>query len=999
MIKYLFSVNTLLVIVVLFTSCIRFNEFPQGKKIVCDAESRTADGSKFIALGDPDLHFISGSQQSDMQAYTGAHSVLTIPKIKMYGMTYAINGVGSDQFFKVSVWRKSKDGNGLLVVAASNPELLYLKTKVAIDSANTGWEKLEINLRTPPTFENEKLSFYVWNNGSDSVFFDDLTIERLYKPEYPEYNEKPIVIELDTTAYSKIYKKRKIAFENGILESADNDWVKGFMFQNNDLVKIKLRLKGDWLDHLYGDKWSYRIKMKSGAAWNRLRTFSIQTPEARNYLMEWMAHQLYQKNDILTTRYGFAPVIINRESKGLFAWEEHFEKQLLESRNRREGPIVKFSEDAFWQLQKLFARDKIWMQIPFFETANVLPFGEKAILENPSLKNQFLNAQKLMMQYKAQTNSPNNIFDLDKLAAYYAMLDVTHARHGMAWHNQRFYYNPVISKLEPISFDGYTTHEDPDVSINDNLAYTIIHSKEIKPEEYLYYSLFSDSLFANKYLDYLEKFSDEKTIEKQLLSLSVEATLYDSLLRLEFPYYHYDSNFFRKSAQSIRDYLPQVKKELISYVESSHWMVPPDISYAADSNLRFLSPETFVHAYTETVDSDSIVISVHNFFPDKLLFLGTSELSGFIYNYFPNSFACDAYHQGMDGIVVNFKVDTLANYLFFKSESNPEVFRIPIYRWPYPNGLTPRQELFNRVDLEVSPYIEKIVGNEVFIKKDSLLIDRPLLIPEGYHVVFHAGTVMNFVNCAMFISCSPISMNGTIDAPIVITSSDSSANGFTVLQAGEKSFINNTRFENLNTLNYKGWTLTGAVTFYESDVDIVHTEILNNHCEDALNIVRSSFVVDQCHFTHVYADAFDSDFSQGQVINTDFIQIGNDAIDFSGSQILIRQVNISQANDKGVSGGENSQLTLEDVTITNCNIGIASKDLSMVEVINSNIIHCNYGLVLLQKKPEYGPAGMMLKNTKISDSELNMLIEIGSTVIFDGKLISGDASEVSKMFY
>jgi len=36
---------------------------------------------------------------------------------------------------------------------------------------------------------------------------------------------------------------------------------------------------------------------------------------------------------------------LNGQDMGVYAFEEHFDKLLIESNNRREGPIVKFSEN------------------------------------------------------------------------------------------------------------------------------------------------------------------------------------------------------------------------------------------------------------------------------------------------------------------------------------------------------------------------------------------------------------------------------------------------------------------------------------------------------------------------------------------------------------------------------------------------------------------------------------------------------------------------------
>jgi len=177
-----------------------------------------------------------------------------------------------------------------------------------------------------------------------------------------------------------------------------------------------MRLKGDWLDHLWGDKWSYRIKMRKKNTFNRLKTFSLQTPSARSYLLEWLTHKLFHENDVLTTRYGFVPLKFNNQPRGLYVWEEHFEKQLLEWNNRREGPIVKFSEDPFWQIQKININYKKWPVFPYYPAATILPFGQSRTVESDVLFKQFISAQKLMNQYKYQQKKTHEIFDVDKMA-------------------------------------------------------------------------------------------------------------------------------------------------------------------------------------------------------------------------------------------------------------------------------------------------------------------------------------------------------------------------------------------------------------------------------------------------------------------------------------------------------------------------------------------------------------------------------------------------------
>ena len=293
----------------------------------------------------------------------------------------------------------------------------------------------------------------------------------------------------------------------------------------------------------------------------------------------------------------------------------------------------------------------------------------------------------------------------------------------------------------------------------------------------------------------------------------------------------------------------------------------------------------------------------------------------------------------------------------------------------------------------------KVQGDSLIMTAKKHLIRTKILVPPYKKLIIEAGAEIDIVNKGSFISHSAVYALGTADKPILVHSSDSTANGFIVLQANEKSKLSHTTFKNLNTLNYDGWVLTGAVNFYESDVELSNCEFISNHCEDALNIVRSDFKVDKARFYDIYADAFDSDFCTGELTNSVFDKVDNDAIDFSTSQITISDCEISNTSDKGISGGEQSTLKVYNTNITNCNIGAASKDLSQVELINVSISNCNYGLVALRKKPEYGPAKIYTEGLKMSDCLTDELLELNSVLNREGNIKKGYRKNVAAMFY
>jgi len=299
---------------------------------------------------------------------------------------------------------------------------------------------------------------------------------------------------------------------------------------------------------------------------------------------------------------------------------------------------------------------------------------------------------------------------------------------------------------------------------------------------------------------------------------------------------------------------------------------------------------------------------------------------------------------------------------------------------------------------DISAFFNKQTGFYE-IKSGSFTFDQNVIIPANSKLVISKGVKIDLIKDAAFLCYSPVVIAGTKDQPVIITSSDNSANAFTVLKAGGKSQLDYVKFTHLNTLDKDGWTLTGSVCFFESDVVMNNCEISWNNCEDDLNIVKSDFLVTNTLFSNTFGDAFDSDFCTGIVKNCTFKDIGNDAIDFSTSVVDISNCNIQKCGDKGVSGGENSNLSVKNCKILDCNIGIASKDKTHLNAQDCNLQGVNYGLVLLQKKPEYGPGVMNAENVTIEFKIKKFAVEQGSNLIFNKKQIEPTDRNLKVLFY
>jgi len=990
---------SLLGLIWLTTSCVQRATIISDYNVSSSLETRSVDNKLFIDTINNRFTINGGQQQSDIEKRTGEFSVITTPRSK-YSLSVKFDAVQQDSYVKASVWRKGSAGH-LVAIITGYPG--YISTKEPVESDNNGWEKLQIEFHIPPINKFSELKFYVWNSGTDTIYFDDYSIVISEHKALPEFDEVAFHIELDTSDYLKLMDVRKRAFTKGVLQSEDDDWIKGFVFANDMMMKTNLRLKGDWLDHLHGNKWSFRFKLKKDNIWNRMRVFSIQNPMARLGVNEWLLHKFLISEDILTTRYGFIPVKINGDNLGIYAWEEHFAKQLIESQNRREGPILRFLESALWDTRVYNDEGSRYHYTnPIFEVATIKPFSSNKTITNPVLFKQFLIAQNLMYQYKNRLKSTSEIFNIKALAKYFASADVFIARHSIIWHNQRFYYNPVLCKLEPISYDCYS---DIGLSMSEKQPiYGFIKNdavRSINDEFLLTRELFNDTAFTSLYIKYLDKYSSEKYLDSVFSSYGDELSYLDSLVTIEFPEQYFFRNEILKNASLIRMALPDFKQQVeVNKKNGRSWKNISKENIQYDTVIEHFTAPNIVLCYKQQDYGDSVTYSINNYFPEQIVIMGLGTNNKRITEV---AFPIPIIAGSRNGKAVS-DILTMEGkdhyFVFFSIMGNDKIYTTEIMPWPEPTGNeTPQQQLVANFPFPDNRVIEKVENGNVYIKSDSITINEPVIIPKGYTVMFKEGSYFDLIDSACFISYSPVVMAGTKQEPIAITSSDFSSNGFVVLQAHKISKVSHTNFSNLNTLNYKGWILTGAVNFYESDVQIDNSTFFRNQCEDALNIIRSEFTLTNSLFDYIFADAFDSDFSKGDVISTTFTNIGNDAIDFSGSQILIDDVVINNAQDKGISGGEDSQLIVKNTNISHSNIGLSSKDLSVVDVINSSVSDCNYGIVLLQKKPEYGPSTMILNNTKVVKSKTRFLIETGSIVIENNDTIQGTEDNVASIFY
>ena len=150
----------------------------------------------------------------------------------------------------------------------------------------------------------------------------------------------------------------------------------------------------------------------------------------------------------------------------------------------------------------------------------------------------------------------------------------------------------------------------------------------------------------------------------------------------------------------------------------------------------------------------------------------------------------------------------------------------------------------------------------------------------------------------------------------------------------------------------------------------------------------------------------DVDFSKGLIENSIFENVGNDAIDISGSNVTALNININGSGDKAISAGEASKLIANNISIKNSNIGIASKDLSLVKAKNLNFETTKYCYAAYQKKPEYGPGSIRIERGDTLKIKINSstncssyLLEKNSNIIHVDKKFRHNYANLRDLLY
>ncbi len=709
---------------------------------------------------------------------------------------------------------------------------------------------------------------------------------------------------------------------------------------NREDYNIKLRVKGDRVLHWYNkNETSYKIDLRGEKRIWGMEEFSVQKPITRNYTYEFIFHKLLEFNDLISLKYFLINLFFNDTEHGVYAVEEGFSKELIERNKKRNGPIFGVEE-------------KLGVDYPNIQYD--LYSSQYWISNHPELTS---NAFAKLNQLKQNKIELNEIFDLEKWANFFAIVDLSNTLHGSISKSVKLYYNPVTAKFEPIGFDGhYGLGGINDFIILDFLDLDNKKCSYICIERPWYFKFLKkkdgslNENFINLYIEALKKISNKKFLNDFNEKYSEKIQFFNSQLlsdesKSDIGYYKgigafiFDEGFLKDRSIYLNERLSQIT-EMRNLQTSMN-----NNKIIFDNINKFFFKE--------------LKISCENRIKKKVFIIKNKDLN------YDNS--C-TYTLGD-------KVVTPSKNIFISIDID--------------NNLG---KFFDLSKVDGVKYI-----NDTYYLDQNLIVNKNYFLPKEKKLFIKEGVKINFEKDNLIYSEGSITFKGTKEKPIIIASK--SGVGSLILSNSEYSF-HNVMINNLSYPKDHSKTMYGGINIVNSIVNIINTKIENSNSEDAINIISSNSSIENLIVKNIFSDAIDIDFGKLKFVDISCEDISNDCLDVSGAQINGTFLSGDRINDKGLSFGENSNGEILNIDFQNTKLGIAVKDGSKLNLSKYRLKNNEYDLAVFNKKNEYNSSLLNIKEP-LEKNDLKFVIGFNNFIVKDNIDIKDkiDNTKINELFY
>ncbi len=765
--------------------------------------------------------------------------------------------------------------------------------------------------------------------------------------------EPPVIaIEVDEAEMARLTDVVRLARERGVIMPEGNDPVEARFTVDGRTFKGRVRIKGKLSDHVQGEKWSFRVLARKDGGFLGMKRFSLQHPGTRNYLCDWFYHRLMAGEDLIALRYGFCRVLFNGEDLGVYAYEEHFEKELAENNGRAAGPLLRFDPGLFWQ-HRLNGMQGLPLDEAYaaYQAAELDAYGTSDLAADPQGRRLFEEALALVDAFRRGERPASAVFDADRTARRLALLDLVGGHHSMDWSDVKFHFDPVLKRLEPVSYESFSAFRIRE------LAGAYRYRLRMREQDELHTQLFSDTLIMAAYVHHLERYAEPAFLDSAFAALKGPLDTASATLYREFPYKELDRSIYRANQRAIRALLDPPKHahfhlgrrngDTLELVAVPLEALPVQVDSLLLADGRRIAP----------VGSALLP-------PRPRGGVGRPRILRFVVGAVNDSALADAaVRAGFLGSTRRKPAPVSPFALFALSALDLDALAAPnVERFPF--------------------LVRDEAQRTITFKPGRWSITERMVLPAGYTVVALPPLRLDLTGGAAIVSRSPLRWTGTADLPIVLASPDSSSRGVQVLEAGGRSELDHVRFEGL-TRRQADPRVQADLILHRSPATIGHAVFSGTGAallavsEGELQLRQSTFVggLDQLQSVHAAV--------QGSELR--FLGAADDAASFHGGGGHFTGVRIEGATGMGVKATDRAQMQLKDLTIARCGTGVEAREGSTVAVVAGRI---DAGRAAHAGKDEvrYGPVSIELQEVTVPDDAAFKTGQ-GSSIRLNGRAV------------
>lgn len=744
------------------------------------------------------------------------------------------------------------------------------------------------------------------------------------------------------------------ALEKGVIEQEGNDYVEAKVEAAEGTFKAKVRIKGKMTDHVSGRKWSFRVIAKKDGGFLGMKRFSLQHPGTRNYLCDWLYHQLSRGEGIVALRYGFCRVELNGEDLGVYAYEEHFGPELLRNNGRLPGPLLRFDPALFWQ-HRLNGLDGVPVADAYgaYQAAALDAYGTDDLAQDPEGKARFEQALALVDAFRRGDKPASEVFHADLIGRRLALIDLVGGHHSMDWSDVKFYFDPGAQRLEPVSYESFSAFPTKE------LAGAYRFAGGFRQEDELHTQFLSDPVIMAAYVHHLERLSVPAYLDSAFAALKGPLDTASATIYREFPYKELDRSIYYANQKAIRR-LMAAPRPLHAYAQGLE----------GDTLVLMVVPSDAL-----PVQVDSLVLPDGRRYAPRSRTIVPCRPRGGVGRPMEVRFLTGPLNDSL----LSDKVELACRFL-----GSSVVRTVPLQ----PFGLRTVQSLAmpgqKAATFRSFPFVDVDDQAQVVrIRPGAWTVDRDLVIPSGYTVEALAPLKLSLSKGAELVSRSPLRWVGNDEMPIVVTSPDSSSLGVHVIEAAGQSRLDHVHFTGL--MRYADEQVRPAeLSFYRSNVSMEHCRFTGTSAA-LVDLSLGEAQLRSCTFAGA-SDQLELHFVRAQVSGSRFDGAKDDAVSVEGGGLSLSLSVIAGARGLGVKATVNAKVTLSSTELKGLGIGLEGREGASI-IMTGGMLDATKAIHAGKEEMRYGPVSVELQDVDAPNAETTTKCGAGSSVVLNGKKV------------